>query len=45
MKAGLIATAAVVGLLVAMEFLAPGHWGFLTNYLEQTFNAIVRRFS
>jgi hypothetical protein len=44
-KKGIIATCAIVGLFVAMEFIAPGHWSFFTTYVASTWGAIVRRWS
>jgi hypothetical protein len=43
-KKGFIATAALIGLLVAMEFIAPGHWAYLTEYLGKTGSAIGKNF-
>lgn len=36
MKKAAIGTAAMVGIFVGLEFLAPGHWGFFTGYLGDT---------
>lgn len=44
MKKAAIGTAALIGLLVAMEFVAPGHWVYLTEYLGKTGKAIGQNF-
>lgn len=45
MKKGFIATAALIGIMVALEFVAPGHWSFLIEYFGKTFESGVNNFS